>query len=73
MKTESQIQNILNRSVRGWRNITLKEFERDIKWLQSEVKKLNSENDYLKERLKKEVRFSDKMLETWTMVSNAGK
>lgn len=31
-------QNVLNRSVRGWGNVTLKEFERDIKWLQNEVR-----------------------------------
>lgn len=48
------IDELLNRKPKGWRNITLKEFERDIKVLQDSIKMHKSaiaEDDETKIRL----------------------
>lgn len=42
-----RLQEILNRKPSKWGNLTVKEFERDIKLLQERVQELESENQLL--------------------------
>ncbi|MEK4824538.1 hypothetical protein NSS71_08265 [Niallia sp. FSL W8-0951] len=43
----SHLDNIINRKAKGWRNITMKEFDRDIRELQMEYKCRKEESDWL--------------------------
>ncbi|MEM5592853.1 hypothetical protein AAHH67_15795 [Niallia circulans] len=43
----SHLDNIINRKPKGWRNIAMKEFDRDIRELQMEYKCRKEESDWL--------------------------
>lgn len=44
-----RIEELLNRKPKGWRNVTIKEFERDIKHLQSQCRSMILELEETKE------------------------
>ena len=46
-----RLQEILNRKPSKWGNLTVKEFERDIKLLQERVQELEQKNDKLKQEV----------------------
>ena len=54
---DDKLQHILNRRPSRWRNVTIKEFERDIKLLTKTVKELSEEVEYWKGQTDKHLSF----------------
>jgi len=65
MHLNKQINELTSRSAKGWRNVTVKEFDRDIRILQNEVL-------VLEDKLKKEKEIIKDYQELWinTLISN---